>query len=131
MQTEYPALAAMGIKNPNQINHYSVYQVHPDTDLLKIKYARPKGSFLPVTRSYTFQRSPKPQIRDSASQEIITIYEVSPQLTAALNELDQIVEAHQSIKELQQHLHNEVDRIQHDFQSEMEGLRQLIKKLDN
>ncbi|MEZ5535483.1 MAG: DUF3461 family protein [Thiolinea sp.] len=131
MQTEFPALEAMGVKNPHQINHFSVYQSGHDADVLKIRYARPKGSFLPETRTYNFPRTPKPQDQGGATPEVITVYEVSPQLAAALNELDRIVDQKQSVKEIQKQLSHELDRIQRDFQAEMEGLRQLIKKLDS
>lgn len=124
MQTDYPALEALGIKNPSQINHYTVYQIHQDTDALKIKYARPKGSFLPLTRSYKFPRQAKPQGGN------VTVYEVSPQLALALNELDQIINKKQSVKEIQKHLEHELDRMQNEFQADIEGIRQLIKKLD-
>lgn len=130
MQSSYPALEAMGIKNPLQINHYTVYQIHQDTDVLKIKYARPKGSFLPLTRSYKFPRQAKPQAHDGPTRQIITVYEVSPQLASALNELDRIVNKKQSVKEVQKHLAHELDRIQDEFHADIDGLRQLIKKLD-
>lgn len=130
MQQLYPALAALGINNPNQINYYSFYQGSHETDVLRIKYARPKGSFLPVTRSYKFQRVAKLRNQGGATQQTVTIYEVSPQLAAAMNELDQIVKGQKSAKEIQQSLNHELDRIQHDFQADIDGLRQLIKKLD-
>lgn len=130
MQEQYPALEAMGIKNPTQINSYSFYQSPQDTDVLRIKYVRPAGSFLPQTRTYKFSRMPKPQNQGGENQEIITIYEISPQLEAALTELDQIVQSNHSVKEIQQNLMHELDRLQHDVQADIEGLRQLIKKLD-
>lgn len=131
MKTDYPALAAMGINNPNQITHYTIYNNPKETDVLRIRYARPKGSFLPVTRSYKFPRTPKPQTHSGETKHVVTVYEVSPQLAAAMNELDQIVKNKQSVKEVQQHLSHELDRIQNDFQADIEGLRQLIKKLDS
>lgn len=127
MQNQYPALTAMGIKNPSQINHFTVYTSQQEMDVLRIKYARPKGSFLPVTRSYKFPRTPKPQAQDGT---MVTVYEVSPQLATAMNELDQIVDNRQSVKEVQQNLSHELDRIQSEFQADIDGLRQLINKLD-
>ncbi len=128
--SNYPTLNTMGVQHPLQINSYTIYQPRPDTDILRIKYERPKGSFLPVTRSYTFGRTPRIQLVDSATGQTETVYEITATLSKAITELDSIVQSKHDQHEIKQHLLSELERVQHDFAAEMIALRQLVEKLD-
>ncbi|PID48603.1 MAG: hypothetical protein CR991_10915 [Proteobacteria bacterium] len=126
----YPTLSSMGIQNPNQITGYVLSQPRADTDLLRIKYQRPKGSFLPVTRSYKIGRSQRMHVIDSGTNQTEMVYEISPMLSRAVAELDKIVNKHLSQKEILQQISIEVERMETDFLAEIASLRQLIEKLE-
>lgn len=130
MSEQYPTLKSMGIQNPSQITGYVLSQPKPDSDLLRIKYQRPKGSFLPVTRSYRIGRSSKMQVTDSGTNQTEIVYEISPILSKAINELDSIVNTNQSKTELRQQILGELERMESDFVAEIATLRQLVEKID-
>ena len=128
--SNYPTLTSMGVQNPLHIIGYSLSQPRPDSDVLRIKYARPKGSFLPITRSYTFGRMSKVQIANGATGQVEQIFEISPTLSNAVSELDSIVNIKHNQQELKQLLLSELERVQHEFNAEISSLRQLIEKLE-
>jgi len=130
MSEQYPTLKSMGIQNPAQITGYILSQPKPDSDLLRIKYQRPKGSFLPVTRSYRIGRSSKMQVTDSGTNQTEIVYEISPILSKAINELDSIVNTNQSKTELRQQILGELERMESDFVAEIAAVRQLVEKID-
>lgn len=130
MNTKYPNLQQMGVQNPDQINSYTVSHIAPDTDILKIKYQRPKGSFLPVTRSYHIGRTPHSHIVDSGSGTLKEFYEISPVLSNAILELDNIVKTNVTYAELKQQILADLDRIQLEVTAELNTLRALVNKLD-
>ncbi len=127
--TTYPNLAQMGVQNPQEIIGYTLYQASPSTDVLKIKYQRPKGSFLPVTRSYSIGRSVHTRMIDSGTGKTEEVYEISPILSQAVVELDSIVNDKVSADELKQQILAEIERMQLDFTSEINALRQLVGKI--
>ncbi len=66
---------------------------------------------------------------DSGSARTETIYEISPQLSSALLELDSILNKTVTRSELKQHILSEVERIEQDFQGEMASLKKLLAQL--
>lgn len=130
MTDKYPNLAQMGIQNPLQITGYTLSHIAPATDVLKIKYQRPKGSLLPVTRSYHVGRSAQTRMVDSGTAHTAEVFEISPTLTKALLELDSIVDAKASHDELKKDILAEIDRVEVEFVAELQALRQLVRKLD-
>lgn len=92
MTSDWPVLDSMGITRHHEISHY----VHrcPDgkSDVLRVFYKRSPGSLLPVTRKYEFGRSQKTVIADSGSSRLEGVYDISPALSAAIEELDRLLE---------------------------------------
>lgn len=131
MTSKYPNLAQMGVQNPQDIVGYTLSHIAPSTDVLKIKYQRPKGSLLPVTRSYNIGRAVQTRMLDSGTATTQEIHEISPVLSKAIAELDSIVDAKTSKQELKKHILTELDRVEMEFVAEMQALRQLLRKLDN
>lgn len=129
MTETYPFLASMGVKNPEQIESYTVYQSREDLDILRLIYKRPKGSFLPITRKYKFGRGGKSQTVDSGTRKTVLIYEISPQLVNATQELDRITETTRSRQQIKEHFRSELKRIQNDFKAETDALLDLIDEL--
>ncbi len=131
MTEPYPFLQSMGVKNPEEIESYTVYQSREDLDILRLIYKRPKGSILPVTRKYKFGRGGKPQTVDSGTRQTQLVYEISPQLVNATVELDRITSAKKSRLEIKQHLTYELKRVQQDFLAETNALLLLIDELED
>lgn len=129
--SQYSTLSSMGVQNPMQIIGYTLTQPRPDRDILRIRYERPKGSFLPVVRSYTFGRSQRTQVSNGALSQTELVYEVSPVLSKAILELDSIVQAKQDRSELKSQILSEIERLQEDFNAELNSLKQLVSRLDN
>lgn len=88
---KYPALAEMGIIRFHEISHYTLGQNSGSEDVLRIKYARAKGSLLPSSRKYKFGRSMKTVIADGGTARMEHTYEISPFLLKAVSELDSLV----------------------------------------
>ena len=128
--SHYPILSSMGVQNPVQIIGYTLTQPRPDMDILRIRYERPKGSFLPVVRSYTFGRLQRVQVMDGAMNQSELVFEISPVLSKAILELDSIVQSKQDRNELKQQILSEIQRVQEEFTAELNALRQLVERLD-
>ncbi len=93
----YPALEEMGIKNAQEISGYSLRPDGAAKDLLKIRYKRAKGSFLPHSRTYKFGRSLRTVIADGGTARMEHTYEISPFLLKAVAELDSLVANQKSV----------------------------------
>lgn len=88
MPDRFPTLHEMGVINPSEIVSYDLIQNDQDQDILRLRYKRPSGSFLPVTRVYHFGRTP----RAATGSDSLIEYEIAPTLSAALLELDTLVQ---------------------------------------
>ncbi len=122
------ALNEMGVKNPDEITHYTLRQEgHGDT--LKIYYRRKKGSFLPTSRKYKFGRSAKTIRVDSGKKQYEEIYEISPFLLRAVSELDAIVDDHQSETDHKEKLLKEIEYLEKTMASRLSYLREQVHKL--
>lgn len=129
--SQYSTLNSMGVQNPMQIIGYTLTQPRPDMDILRIRYERPKGSFLPVVRSYTFGRSQRTQVSDGAMNQSELVFEISPVLSKAILELDSIVQAKQDRSELKAQILDEIERLQEEWNAELNSLKQLVNRLEN
>jgi len=96
----FPTLDEMGVNNPHQIVSYTLRQDGADKDVLKLKYKRESGSFLPQTRTYKFGRSLRMVIADGGTSRMEHTYEISPFLLKAIAELDGLVDEAEKNKSL-------------------------------
>lgn len=126
--SEYKTLMEMGIQNPDQIVRYNAYN-HNNLDFLRITYKRQPGSILPKSRRYQFGRAAKMVITDGGTNQRETVYEVSPVFQRALSELDQLLVKNRGTKVTKEHLIEELDRLERDFQASQAALRNMIKQL--
>lgn len=129
--SQYSTLSSMGVQNPMQIIGYTLTQPRADMDILRIRYERPKGSFLPVVRSYTFGRSQRTQVSDGAMNQTEMVFEISPVLSKAILELDLIVQSKQDRSELKAQILGEIERVQEEFTAELNALKQLVERLEH
>lgn len=130
MTTKYPALADMGISNPNQIDRYSL-QASGDQDILRVIYKREKGSLLPGSKKFKFPRNIRFIEQDAGNKKSETITEVSPALSRAVTELHQIVNLKRSRSEQKEIINDEIQRLEEEISTRVSHLKALINALDD
>ena len=97
LASTYPMLTEMGVLRFHEISHYTLRQDGPKNDVLKVHYKRRKGSFLPVSRRYTFGRALKTILVDGGTARLEDTFEISPYLLDAVAELDRLVAANRLV----------------------------------
>ena len=122
--SDYPRLKEMGVTHPKQIVHFSVSSIDYN-DFLRIVYNRPKGSLLPVGRSYRFPRVQK--TLDSGDDKVVM--ESSPAFKEALAELEALMGAKQGKLDVAVTMLDELRQLEEDFSMRIECLESLIGKL--
>lgn len=130
MKTKYPALAAMGIINPDQINRYSLQTSGAD-DVLRVIYKREKGSLLPGSKKFKFRRITRMIELDAGNKKQETISEISPALSGAITELHQIVNHQHTREEQKEIIKDEISRLEEEINTRTTYLKSLINKLDD
>ncbi len=125
---KYPTLNEMGVSNPEQISRYTLHQVG-NVDHLCIVYQRKKNSLLPVTKRFKFPRSEKLVMVDSGTQKMETVNEISPYVTKAMAELDQILKRKRSRKVLIKDIEDEIARIEEEMNAHIASLRSMLERL--
>lgn len=127
MPDRYPTLKAMGVMSPDQIVRYDLIDGELHDDILRLRYQRPAGSFLPVTRIYRFARTP----RASDSAAGMVDYEIAPTLSAALLELDAIVADKSERKVAIADIRARLSALDGEIRSELKSLQVALKKLED
>jgi len=80
-------LKDLGITNPEQIDRYSL-QTIGKIDILRVVYKRKKGSFLPDSKKFRFERR---EVMGATEGSID--YEVAPVVRQVMEELDPIIKS--------------------------------------
>jgi len=129
---EYKTLGEMKIRNPLEIERYSVQTIErPDehVDVLRIVYKRRRGSFLPESKRFHFPKIKKTSMEDSGRRKIDIRWEVSPFLQKAISELDQILSTELSKKESIKIILDEMRRLEDDAAHRIKYIRSLVKEI--
>jgi hypothetical protein len=121
----YPTLTEMGINNPEQIERFSL-TTSSQTDYLRIIYRRKKGSFLPASKRFEFGRASKTVITDSGSRKTQVVYEISPFVQKAVEELEYIVNSKKSNVEHATIVKDELQRLHQEMTSRLAYIESLI-----
>lgn len=124
----YPRLKEMGIQNPQQIEKFAVYTTD-ELDVLRVIYARKKGSLLPVSKNYKFARIKKSVMVDSGTRQTEIIYESDPAFREALSELEHLKIAKSQTDDLATLIAEEVRLLEEDIALRMEYIKSLTKKI--
>ena len=117
----YPHLSEMGVLNPQQIEKYSVNSFG-FTDVLRIVYERPKGSVLPLSRTYKFPRVQK-TVKDEVAMES------NPALRAALEELQEMLDVKGKNQDVAAAILDELRLLEEDIALRSEYLKVLVGKI--
>ena len=114
----------MGITNPQHIADFSVNSIDY-SDYLRITYDRPKGSLLPLSRTYKFPRVQTTAKAAGAGQGSV-VMESSPEFREAVNELQEIVKAKRSARDNAKALLDELHQLEEDIAMRCAKLKALI-----
>jgi len=124
----YPHLQEMGILNPEQIEKFSVYTTD-DLDVLRIIYARKKGSLLPVSKNYKFPRIKKSVMVDSGTRQTTMVYESTSAFRDALSELEHLKEEKSHATDISALISEEIRLLEEDIALRIEYIKTLVKKV--
>ena len=125
--SKYPQLTEMGVVHPQQIDRYSVNSIGY-TDVLRIVYERPKGSILPLTRTYQFPRV-QDTTPDVAEGEDNTVMSTHPCLRKATEELEDLLAEKVQAEDLSANIIEELALLQEDVAFHSECIKQLLDKM--
>ncbi len=125
-----PNLTEMGILNPEQIIGYESVHVSKDTDVLRVNYKRPKGSFLPKRRRYEFKRIGKPMPGNELHGEDAIRYEISPILARATAELDALLASNKKKKATKQSVKQELAELKSEMKDRISHIAAMIDTLE-
>ena len=125
---EYPQLSEMGIVNPQQIERFMVNSIS-NYDVLRVIYSRRKGSFLPDSRTYKFPRIQKSAVVDSRTGQAETVMESDPVLSAAVSELQHLLETKEHKQDLAESILEEIQLLEEDIALRSSCIKDLVKQL--
>ena len=125
--SKFPTLSEMDIKNPEEIERYSLNSTN-NIDILRIVYKRKKGSFLPTSKRFEFGRSTKQIVADGGTGETENLHVISPFLQKAMTELDGIIGTSKSNIEYANLVKQELQDLHQDMASRLIYIESLIDK---
>lgn len=123
----YPRLAEMGVLHPQQIARYSLSSLDY-VDYVRLVYERPKGSLLPVSRTYRFPRVPG-TIKNGDKGVPETVMKSSPSFVEVVNELRSLIETQSAAKDIAVSMLDEIRDLEEEVSSHIENLRGLIDRI--
>ena len=124
----YPSLSSMGVRNPDQISRFTVYEAE-QTDHLRIVYKRQKGSWLPESRKYKYPRVKNTRLVPGGLRQTETVYERSPFLINAVAELDKIIGQGASIDENKRILAEEIVQLEEEVTERLAHIKSLVASI--
>ncbi len=125
---DYPRLTEMGVLHPKQIVHFSVNSIDY-TDVLRIVYERPKGSILPLTRTYKFPRVQKSATLGNTTGQTTIVMESDPALREAIDELNKLMAARERKQNVADSILEELRLLEEDVDLRSAYIRELVEKL--
>ena len=126
--SKYKALTEMGIQQTGQIARYATY-TDGNTDILQITYNRKKGSILPVSNKYRFERIKKSTLVDGGTRKTGIVYESAPEFLRALAELDELMDAKDKAEDVGKLIAEEVRMLEEDVAARIDYIKSLTKKV--
>lgn len=124
----YPRLKEMGILNPQEIEKFSVYTTE-NLDVLRIIYARKKGSLLPVSKNFKFARVKQSVVVNSGTRQTEVISESNAAFRQALGELEDLKMEKSAAVDLSELISEEVRLLEEDMKLRIEYIKSLVKRV--
>lgn len=128
--TKTSALAEMGVNNADQIIGYTLVLANLDTDVIRINYKRPRGSFLPRRRIYEFKRIGHPKRGMVPANEDPVRYEISPLLRRAIDELDILLADSTAKNDNKTQIKREIEELRLEMDTRLAHISKLLADLD-
>ncbi len=125
--SDYPQLAAMGIEHAQQIDNYSVNSIGY-TDVLRIVYERPKGSLLPLSKTYKFPRVQQTSKTPGKGEADVTMNS-DPVFRAAVSELQDLLKSKGKDRDIAGAITEELRLLEEDIALRSECIKRLLEKL--
>lgn len=125
--TKYPALAEMGINNPQDIERYSLQTVN-NVDILRIVYKRKKGDLLHSSKKFRFGRAQKMVVTDAGQNKTEVVHEISPFVIKVTDELRQLVGSKKSREEQMAVIVEELKRLEEETATRITYIKSLVEK---
>ena len=126
--SNYPHLTEMGILNPQEIEKFAIYSTDK-LDVLRIIYARKKGSLLPVSKNYKFPRVKKSVLVDSGTRDTAIIFESTDAFRSALHELETLKVSKSKGEDLAALILAEIQFLEEDIALRTEYIKSLVGKI--
>ncbi len=130
--SDYPTLTKMGIKSVESVEKYTLRH-QGDTDVLKIYYKRPKGSFLSHSKKFTFVRGRQGvPLEARGSKAFSQLDKISPQLVMALDELKMLDASRKEIDPLdpKQKFLSDLDHLEKVMTAKLDDIRRQLKEME-
>ena len=129
--SNYPTLTEMGVKSTQDVDKYTLRH-ESETDVLKIYYKRPKGSFLPKSKKFSFLRGKRSvPIETRNAKAFDSLQKISPQLALALEELEQLQaeQAHEKVENPKEQLEAHIAHLEKVVNEKLKEMSDLVKQL--
>ena len=126
--SNYPHLTEMGILNPQEIEKFAIYSTD-SLDVLRIIYARKKGSLLPVSKNYKFPRVKKSHLVDSGTRDTAVVFESTESFRSALHELEALKVDKSKSEDLTALILAEIQFLEEDIALRTEYIKSLVGKI--
>jgi hypothetical protein len=126
--SKYPRLTEMGVQHPEHIASYSISSVDY-TDNLRITYIRPKGSLLPVSRSYRFPRTQRTAVLGPESDKGKVVMESAPAFREAVKELQALLSSRETTHGVAAGLLEEIEALEQELAERVACLKRLAGQL--
>jgi hypothetical protein len=126
--SNYPHLTEMGILNPQEIEKFAIYSTDK-LDVLRIIYARKKGSLLPVSKNYKFPRVKKSHLVDSGTRDTAIVFESTDAFRSALHELEALKVDKSKSEDLAALILAEIQFLEEDIALRTEYIKSLVGKI--
>lgn len=124
----YPRLTEMGVLHPEHIDKFSVNSI-AYTDILRIVYERPKGSILPLSRTYKFPRVQSSATIGGHTTPTQTVMESAPAFVEALEELRKITQAKEHNQGVAAAILEEIGLLEEDLALRGDYIKALVSKI--
>ncbi len=118
----------MGIAHPEQIARFATY-MSDNTDILRIIYARKKGSLLPESHQYRFPMLKKSTLVDSGTRQTNVIFTSSAEFRNAVHELEEISDKRDDAKQIRQLIAEEMKHLEKDVAARIAYIKSLMEKM--
>lgn len=122
---DYPQLREMGILHPGEIEKFFVNSVSRN-DVLRIVYARSRGSLLPVSRTYKFPRIQTSPNAGEGIKQTGSVLETDPRLRLALDELRALLDDKGRAQDTKETIFEELEALQEEVAVRLERMKKLV-----